>query len=312
MKVENDGDRATEHGESADLEQLRAADTDREENQGDERPQPGHCDVPPVEGGLDVHPVEELEQRERRGVDREDTGECQRAEGEDRTLSVEVLDESSDERRHRVEAAWRRPRAGEPPVDRGSGRDGEQRGHAGQVVAEPREEQIGLGLEHERVRSREDEVGEREQLEARIRKAPTEPREHGGFGCPRDDECRPVEELCECDGSQRGAGGDGERRQLGLAPPGGNCDGAVDHGRGGEGDSARVALEEDETGEQGQGHVAAGVQRWRWRRAAVPPYAAASRSRCRGTADRRRPRRPGRGLVPARPPGTRASGAAAR
>ena len=125
--------------------------------------------------------------------------------------------------------------------------------------AEPREEQIGLRLDQERVRGREDEVGEREQLEARIGKAPAEPREHGGLGGPRDDERRPVEELCERDGSQRRAGGDGERRKLGLAPPGRGRDGAVDDGRGGKGDSARVALEEDEAGEQGEGHVAAGV-----------------------------------------------------
>jgi hypothetical protein len=103
------GDRGAERGESADLEQLRAADTDCEHDQSHERPQSGHRHVPPVEGGLDVHPVEELEQRERRGVHRQDAGNSQRAQGENRALDVQVLDDLADEGRHRVESARRRP-----------------------------------------------------------------------------------------------------------------------------------------------------------------------------------------------------------
>ena len=228
--------------------------------EGDERPQAGHRDVPPVEARVDVHPVEELEQREGRSVHRQDRGEAERAERQIGTVAVELLDELTDERRHRLEASRLRPRAGEQSVCGRACGDGEQGRHAAEVVPKTLEEQARLGFAHDRVRERKDEVGKPEQLEARIRQPPAEPREHGRLRRPRDDERRPVEELRERNRSQGRAGGSSEGRELNLTPPGGNRDGAVDDGRHGKSDPTRVAVEEDEAREQRQRDVGAGVR----------------------------------------------------
>ena len=216
--------------------------------------------MPPLERGLDVHPLEELEQREGRGVDGQHAGQTQRAQRQDRALAVQVHDEVTQERRHRLEATRLRPGAGQQPVCRCPGRDGEERRHSREMVRHPREEHVGLGFDDERVAEREAEVGERKQLETRIGEPAPKPREHDHLRRPRDDERRPVEELCQRHSGEGRTRGDGERREPRLTPPAGRGDHAVGGCSSADRDTARVAVEKDEAGEERQGDVAAGVR----------------------------------------------------
>ncbi len=127
------------------------------------------------------------------------------------------------------------------------------------MIAEAVEEEARVRLGAERVREREAEVAERQQLEARVGETTAEPGERGRLGRPGDDERRPVEELRQRNRCERRAPGGGERGQLRLAPPGRHGERPVGDGRERNADASLVAVEQDEGREQRQRDVATGV-----------------------------------------------------
>ena len=142
------GDREGERDEAGRLEQARAAhEPARQQAERDARPEPGHRHVSPVERRLDAHALEQVQQREGRGVDDEDRGEADRSLREHGSLRVQVLDELAQEGRHRVQSARPRPRAGQQPVRRRAGGDREQGGHACEVVGSAVEEHVRRRLD---------------------------------------------------------------------------------------------------------------------------------------------------------------------
>ena len=123
-------------------------------------------------------------------------------------------DELAQECRHRLAPTLRGPAPGEPAEDRGARGDREQRRDAGRVVCSALVQRLRRRLLDERVRERQREVAERQQLEPRLREPAPEPRERRALRGPRDDEAGAAEQLRGGDRSQGGGERGGEGGEL--------------------------------------------------------------------------------------------------